>query len=114
MKSQTIFIGFLLSCLWLSLLPGCQREGFQFEENAVIVEIRVTPEEAAAGLNKDVRAPDGQVYTLVIKPGLPDKTPLKLPPSVAEKYPYPLYFRMNILAKDRNRPEDLLNRKKSP
>ncbi len=92
---------------------GCEREkAVEFEPNAVFVDFRITPEQAATGVQKDVRAPNGTVLTLIVPKGVKHLTPLKLPPRAAKNYEYPLYFRVHVLRKDEKMPDDPLNRKK--
>ncbi len=108
-RSRAFWLFWLLG--GILLFAACMDPN-ELEADAVLVDFRITPAEAAAGTQKDVRAPDGKVYTLVVPKGVRDRTPLKLPPKVAATYPYPLYFRVRVLRADQNTTGDLLNRKK--
>lgn len=109
---KAILLFFFFSLITSIFGSGCVDKKSKLEKNAVIVDIRITPEEASNGTHKVARAPDGKIYTLIIPKGVKNKTPLKLPPRVAKLYEYPLYFRVNILGEGESRPDDLLNRKK--
>ncbi|RJO71523.1 MAG: hypothetical protein C4523_04125 [Myxococcales bacterium] len=101
---------FALVC-FLVPLAACEKRIQKIEPDAVVIDLRITPEEARTGVVKTVTAPDHEIYNMVIRENIPDQSLLKLPPKAAERYPYPLYWRINILPPDKARPDDLLNRK---
>ena len=92
MLSRPVTLSLILAVLLLS----CEMKN-KLEDNAVIINIGITKEEAARGVVKTVRAPDGKYYDMKIPKGVKDRTPLKLPPRVARHYDYPLYFRVRFV-----------------
>ncbi len=107
-KTSVLLIALLMGCL----IAACERSGKKIEKNAVIVNVSITPEEAAEGIVKLVRAPDSKYYNMVIPKDTKNGKYLMLPPKIAERYSYPLYFKIAVLPEGTSPPDDLLNRKR--
>jgi|GEM_PF-4333359 len=111
MSKKAVCIILLLTTI--AIFSACNSSRAQkIEKNAVIVNVTISPEEARDGIAKLVRAPDNEYYNMVIPKNTPDGKLLMLPPKVAEKYPYPLYFKIGVVAGGGEPVDDLLHRKK--
>ena len=111
MSRKAVCIILLLAVI--AAFCACNRQGgSKIEKNAVIQNVTISPEEARDGMVKVVRAPDGEYYSMVIPKNTPNGKLLILPPKIAEKYPYPLYFKISVVAGGGEPADDLLHRKK--
>jgi hypothetical protein len=88
--SVALILGLILSSV------ACEQQN-RPPKNSAIIDIQISEKEAQEGTTQRVEAPDYEVYNLIIRPGIPDRTLLQLPPKIAERYPYPIYYRVNIV-----------------
>jgi|GEM_PF-6847196 len=94
-KDTSLASAFFFLLLVLIAFSSCD-DSNKLEDNAVVLTFKATQQEVNDGIAKTVRAPDGKFYQLILPKGVKDKTPLRLPPKVAARYDYPLYFRVMI------------------
>ncbi len=111
MSAKAFGILILLAVL-IAGISACRSGEKKIEKNAVIQNVTISPEEARDGTTKLVRAPDGKYYNMVIPKGTPDGKLLMLPPQIAERYAYPLYFKIGVVEGGAEAADDLLHRKK--